>query len=246
MKIVKLTGVLVIGFLVVSGAAWAAATYGVAASLDGTGLLELQTNQMDKGWFNKAGTLDRTKSDIATDYTLGATTCSAAKEGVSYSSVTEGMFVPVYNTVGTAVIGYRWNIVADLSGSQNHWYYHTHCDATVEVHGCDQAISVSITSAVADAAGACRTLDDGTCASASTSATLPAVQDPSVVETDCGGTCDLGTCVSSCESECNDAWPVGGRDNAGNAALKAACNAECHCSCKEADPDCTIGEGECD
>lgn len=246
MTIVRLTGVSVLGFFAAVGAAWAAATYGMTASLDATGLLDLQTNQMDKGWFNRSNTLDRTKSDVVTDYALGATACSEEKAGVSYSSVTDGMFVPVYAGVGTNVVGYRWTIVADLSGSQNHWYYHTHCDATVEVHGCDQPIPVSITSTVEDAAGACRTLDDGSCATTSTSATLAAVQDPSVTDTDCGGTCDLGECVSSCESDCNDAWPVGGRDNAGNAALKAACNADCHCTCKEADPDCTIGVGECD
>ncbi|MFN7145248.1 MAG: hypothetical protein ACK4YP_15855 [Myxococcota bacterium] len=232
--------------LLAGGAAYAATSYGVTAVIDETGLLEVTTSAMDRGWFTRSGTFDRAKTDVSAEYTLGATTCSDAGAGGSLSSVTSGTFLPVYNRAGTAVVGYQWDVVLDLSGAANRWYNHTHCDGSVEVHGCAAAIPVSIQSAVDAASGECRTLDDGTCAAATTSASLPAVQDPDVVETDCGGTCDIGPCVSSCEADCNDAWPVGRGAPHGNAAAKAACNAECHCVCKEADPDCTVGVGECD
>jgi hypothetical protein len=242
----KLSGMFIIGLLASAGAVWAATDYSISATLDRTGLLEIQTSPMDKGWFNTGNTLDRTKSYIVTTYTVGATSCSDAVAGETLSSATSGTFIPIYNTPGRNVTGYYWDIIVDLSGSQNHWYNHTHCDGTVEVHGCAEASPVFITSTVTGPSDNCRTLDRGSCATATTGAKLPAVQDPDVIETNCGGTCDIGTCVSACESDCNDAWPVGGIGNAGNAALKAACNAECHCTCKEAEPYCTIGVGECD
>lgn len=172
--------------------------------IDGTGLLTVQTNQLPKGWFSSRNTFDRAKSNIQTVYSLGATTCSAEKPGGTLNSTTDGGFTTENNPQG-GVIGYYYSVSKDLSASQNHWYNHQHCDGSIEVHGCPQAVPVTVTSTAYDKNGACYTYTDDAgvtrCASDTKAANLGAVQDPDVVDTQCEepASCGIGACVSSCE-----------------------------------------------
>lgn len=190
--------------LLVSGLAIAALSpLIINVGVDGTGLLTVQTDAMPKGWFSSRNTFDRSTSNVQTVYALGATSCSAEKTGGTLNSTVDGGFTSENNPQG-APIAYYYAVSKDLSPAQNHWYNHQHCDGSIEVHGCPQAIPVTVTATAYDKNGACHTYTDNSgvtrCAADTQSASLGAVQDPDVIDTQCAElNCGIGQCVSSCE-----------------------------------------------
>lgn len=202
------------------------------ARLDPTGILELQTGAMPKGWFNLKNTFVGTKTDVRTTVMPGATECSPAKPTLSLSSLAEGSFTAILNANDSNAVGYTYELVRDISAAANHWYTHTHCDGRTEVHGCAAAVPVTVTSTAYDTVtGACRTFtsDAGvtTCAGGTSVVLLTAIQDPDVVDTSCSDSCGIGACVSTCEDTCNTQFS--GR---GAADARRACKSQCVCTCK--------------
>ena len=219
----------------------------ISVVIDGTSgnqTLTVSTDRLPKGWFSSKNALDRAKSNLAVVVTGQATACSTQKDGGTLNSTTDGTFTPDLNSQGK-VDGYYWAGTKDLSSMQNHWWFHTHCDGTTEKHGCDAAITVSVTATAYDKSGACHTYvnDAGqtVCASDTQVATLPAVQDEDVVDTGCqteGDACKLdgqvfGACESSCETTASAA------EAAADAAYAAARAAEDACpAVKDGGKDC--------
>jgi len=248
--------------LAIAGAAiaGAAATFDISVIIvpdivSGNESLTVTTNEMPKGWYTEKGGFDRSKSNVAVTINGDATQCSTSKSGGTLNSVSDGTFTAQLNPAGKPD-AYVWSATKDLSSMQNHWYWHQHCDGTTEKHGCDAAINVSVTATVYDKVGAVRTNEDGSPATATKSATLPAVQDADVVETGCqteGPSCKLdgqvfGACQSSCEANANaqkqaaqDAEKDCAKGNDGNSCRAAAreaarqadvANSACECTCK--------------
>lgn len=188
--------------------------------------LYVSTQPLPKGWFSSRGALDRTKSNLVLTYAMNATACSAAAPGGSASSVTVGNLGAVVNTQGVTT-AYTWDTSVDLASFQNHWYDHQLCDGTVEQLGCDQAIPVDVSVTAYDGAGACLTYVNNAgqtvCASDTATASLPAVQDATVIDTQCDSTCGIGACVSSCEHDC---------ELTGSGKEKQSCKEACVCTCK--------------
>jgi hypothetical protein len=142
--------------VLVAGVAVAATSPFLYASVDiSSGVLSIVTAPMPKGWFSTRNSLDRTKTDLRSTYSFGATACSDAASGGSISSTTQGTFSEVTNPADHTT-AYVWDYMVDLSANANHWYYHHHCDGTVEVHGCAAARPVNLAT-TAYATSSCRT-----------------------------------------------------------------------------------------
>jgi hypothetical protein len=201
-----------------------------SGSLDDNGTLSLVTSRLPKGWFSSKNVLDRKKSSLVLSYALGSTACSTASTLPSNSSGFDGAFTPIYNPPETTAVGYTWEFQKDLSAAQNHWWYHQHCDGTTEVHGCADAIAVTVTLTAYDSSNVCHKYvnDAGqtVCASDSHVYSLAAVQDQTVTETNCGSEavdCNLGQIQSACEAACP-------RDGRGR--ISGACASKCLCESK--------------
>ena len=201
-------------------------------SITTDGLAAVNTAPMPHGWFASKNVLDRTKTELRGSFSFAATECSEAPSDQAINSLRDGQFSPVLNSQGHTR-AWTWSYVADLQAAQNRWYRHRHCDGTVEVHGCAASIPVTLDLVATDPkTGACRTVDStGTCAAVSLASRLAAVQDPDVVDTDCGGgggggddaSCGIGPCVSACEQGCNALSPR---------SAQQRCKQECVCTCK--------------
>jgi hypothetical protein len=201
-----------------------------SGTLDENGSLSLVTSRLPKGWFSSKNVLDRKKSNLVLSYSLAATSCSTASTLPPNSSVFDGSFTPIFNPPETTAVGYTWEFTKDLSVAQNHWWYHHHCDGTQEVHGCMDAIPVTVTLTAYDSSGTCHKYvnDAGqtVCASDSHAYSLAAVQDQTVVETECGSDgpdCNLGPIVAACEAACP-------KDR--NGRVTGACASKCLCESK--------------
>ncbi len=221
---------------VICATAWAATSPLLTSSVVNSGVLSIITNALPKGWFFSGGAFDRPKTNLRVSYSFAATSCSAAAPGGQVSSVTLGTFTPVTNQAGQAT-AYVWDTLIDVSSYQNHYYMHQHCDGTTELHGCAEAIAMTVTTTAYDAAGNCRTyIDDAgvtRCASDTDSTWLPAVQDPDVIDTDCGASCGIGPCVWVCEQNCDASFDCAqGTAGASCRATRQACKQACPCSCK--------------
>jgi hypothetical protein len=223
---------IVCALTIAAATAWAATNpVSIGATIDG-GVLSIWTGSMTKGWFSSSNALDRSKTDLRTTWSFGATTCSAARSGSALSSVAQGNFVPLLNPAG-AVVAYTWDSTVDLASEQNHWWQHMHCDGTVERHGCDQPAAVFVSTTAFAQDGTCRTyLNDAgatVCATATASTWLPAVQDPDVVDAPCEvvDVCGIGACVSQCEHACDDV---------ADKAARQTCKRSCPCDCKATRP----------
>jgi hypothetical protein len=223
-----LVGALVLGISSVALAAASPLLF--SGSLDANGTLTVVTDRLPKGWFSSKNVLDRKKTNLAVSYALAATSCSTASTLPGSSSVFDGTFTPIYNPPETTAVGYTWEFTKDLSSAQNHWWYHRHCDGTMEVHGCIDSIAVTVGMTALEPSGACRTFvnDAGqtVCASDSHSYQLAAVQDQTVEETNCevaGPDCNLGPIQSACEASC----PKGRNGN-----ITGACASKCLCESK--------------
>jgi hypothetical protein len=203
-------------------------------------------NGLPKGWFTKNGAFTRTKTNLRATLDFAGTSCSDAKQSLVVNSTTTGDFTPSLNN-GGQVSGYTWDAIADVSSRQNHWYLHQHCDGTTEVHGCADAVQVTMDIVAVDTASGNCQLDGGICPDFPTqTASLPAVQDPDVVDTDCGGgeegeSCGIGPCVSACEQDCNAAYDARTQRDA-----RELCKQACTCECKKELPDTCPPHHECD
>lgn len=225
-----------------------------ACMLDSTGALSLSTLAMPKGWFNSKNTLDRTKTEIRVTAVLDSTSCVVGAGEQTFSSATLGSFLtgylPVLNPQSKDV-GYVWTMLGDLAAAQNHWNFYTGCDGKKVVVGCPQARGTSFTvEAFEPKSGACRSYLDATnvltCAKDTIAFQLAAVQDPDVVETDCGVTgdpCGIGQCVSARTNDggiCDQTYPVlevpkerGNGTYDANADDRKKCINSASCFCKQ-------------
>jgi hypothetical protein len=151
------------------------------------------------------------KNVTRTTVTVSGTVTDACGTNAPFSGVVPGTW--------TFAPGSNQSCSASWSGSEavpaaaaNHWHYLVKCDGSKVVVGCQSDKTVSITTAI-DGPGN----NDFT---GSTSAIVPAVQDPDEVETGCGGgtadPCDIGACVSACEHACSG----------------PTCHQCCECRCK--------------
>jgi hypothetical protein len=142
------------------------------------------------------------------------------------------------------VNGYFWDTTVDLSAAANHWYRHYHCDGTVEIHGCADAIEVTVTTTAYAANGSCHTYlnDSGqmVCAADTRQASLTSVQDPDEIDV-CStpdNSCGIGECVSACEQGCHSVPATNGQ--------RVACVRACTCTCKAQLPVSCPPHHECD
>ena len=225
-----------VAILVLGGASVAVAAVSpllFSGTLDEYGTLSIATDRLPKGWFSSKNVLDRKKSNLVTSYSLGATACSAASTIPSSNSTFDGTFTPIYNPPENTAVGYTWEFTKDLSVAQNHWWYHHHCDGSLEVHGCADSIPVTVAITAFAPGGACHTYTNDAgqtvCASDSHVYSLVAVQDQTVEETNCAPepTCNLGQLVSACEASCP-------KNSHGH--ITAACANKCVCEAKAALP----------
>lgn len=197
-------------------------------------ILYITTNGLPKGWFSTANSLDRTKTDLRTTYSFGATTCSPAYASGSVSSTSVGNFSSVFAQNGNTT-GYIWDTQVDLASYQNHWYRHYHCDGTIEIHGCDSAIPVSVTTTAYNKNGNCLTYvnDAGqtVCVSDTRTASLPSVQDADVYEV-ClqDPSCGIGQCESACQANCGAQTYSGTIKEQHD--QRQQCRNACECQCK--------------
>jgi hypothetical protein len=241
LRVVSITSAAVL----TAGIAWAATSPLTFSAMITDGVLSISTASLIKGWFSTRNTLDRTKTNLATTWSIGATECSDGGASGSINSTTDGSFEAILNENDSNPIAYTWSVLKDLSAYQNHWYNHTHCDGTVEVHGCAASSPVTVSMTAIGNNGACRTyVDDAgqtVCASDSHQLSLAAVQDADVVDTDCGGdSCGIGQCVQACEHTCDDTYP--GRDQRDE---RQDCKMECPCVCKLQLPSSCPPHDEC-
>ena len=208
------------------------------------GSLTVTTNAIPKGWFTgQGGSFDRSKSDVRLTLGITASDCSS-EVTLNKSSLTDGTFTPVLNPAGKPM-AYTWSLTLALSAYQDHWHNLIHCDGSVEVVGCKEPRVVTISVTAYDEHGACHsyTNDAGetVCASDSRSGLLSSVQDPDQSEV-CqpSGGCDIGSCVSSCQTDgCGNArnCPTGGAGAACRDAI-TACHQCCECVCKSETAGC--------
>jgi hypothetical protein len=196
-------------------------------------ILSISTNTLQKGWFSTSNALDRTKTDLRTDVSYGATTCSPAYASTAITSTVTGNFSAVTNSQG-GVTGYTWDTQLDLASYQNHWYRHFHCDGSVEIHGCDQAIPISVTT-TAYGRNNCHTYvnDSGltVCVADTKTASLPAVQEADVTEI-CAveESCGIGQCEKACQADCTAATYSGTAKQ--QQEQRVQCRNACECQCK--------------
>ena len=229
-----------------------------ATSLDAAGTLTLQTLPMPKGWFSSRDSLDRTKTDLRTTFSIPASGCLPAASG-NYTSTIQGKFVPLTNSAGK-VDAYEWNMLDYLSPYQNHWHYHVGCDGSRTVDGCQEARTVTLDITAYGSDGQCRTYVDANgvtqCASDEITLSLASVQDPDVVvpAADCQAPdCGIGPCESACAQACDAQYPVndvpvgkGGNTTDANAGPRLDCKHACPCQCKALRPaTCQAPDPEC-
>jgi hypothetical protein len=178
-------------------------------SLDGL-FTTITTGEMPKGWFGPAAN----KTLIYVGWSMAPTNCGPAMTGGMSSSNT-GSMIPVLNPNGK-VNGYWWSVVHDLTGMENHWHNQVACDGSTTVVGCPGARTVSY---ILSVNGGC--LADGGICSVNGSVSLPAIQDPDVIETNCTVDCDalLGADVSACQASCANG--------------DSHCHSCCECICKK-------------
>jgi hypothetical protein len=181
-------------------------TVTATASLVGT-VLTVTTSDMPKGWYTKGANFDGNKAPISLSWTVSASSCLAAAGGSA--TTVAGSFTPLLNPQNKPV-GYSWSYSIDLAAHQNHWHNHIACGGAVSVEGCQEARTVNVTLSVA---GACLETDGAVCTDTD-GVVLASVQDPDVVDGNCG--CNIGACVSACQAACND----------------ASCGKCCECGCK--------------
>jgi hypothetical protein len=190
------------------------------AAVDGAGSLTATVGPLPKGLFTHRNLLDRSKSTITLTYNIAQAGDCHGPAGGSATSTAQGTFVPMLNAQGQTT-AYYWTITIDLSGQQNHWHNHIHCDESVHVHGCQQSRDVAIEVRLNNPGDAEWGYDAATLS-------LASVQDPDDVETNCGGGngCDgpaLAACTTACEQEtCAD---LKGK---ARAECAHACNCQCH------------------
>ncbi len=213
----------------------------------------LQTLAMPKGWFSSKNSLDKLKTNLATSITSPATGCKPAIDFVINSSTTGRFDSPQVLNPQSKVVGYIWDYYTDLGGFQNEWHYHTYCDNSQSVDGCQETRTVVATIKAYGPDG-CKTYTDaagfGRCAGDTVSFDLPAVQVATVEETNCAPivNCDIGIgqCVNDLERACNEQFPEhnvttttvdkNGHTKSDttdtNAGARAACKHAAVCECK--------------
>ncbi len=183
----------------------------VTANITTSGsVVTVSTQEMPKGWFTKFGGFYADKSPITLSWSIGASSCLPGASGSA--STADGTFTAIDNPTEHPV-AYVWSDSIDFAAYQNHWHNLIGCDGSTTVVGCPDARTVNVTLSVG---GSCGNNQDKCTDMAS--AQIPSVQDPDVVETNCGGGCPIGPCVSACQHLCNN----------------AKCAQCCECKCKEA------------
>jgi hypothetical protein len=199
-------------------AAFSLTAPGQGFSTDGS--LTVTTNALPKGWFQGSGGFDRAKSEVRVDIEIDDSACSAAST-VTANSKTDGTFTPVYNP-GGQINGYIWSVTLDLSSYRDHWHNQVHCDGSTSVEGCPDPRLVSVTAAVFNQDGTCK-VDAGQCISVSKTGSLTSVQDPDAY--DICAQCDIGSCTSQCEQDCNGDFSTCTSSCSANAeAAKSQCD----------------------
>lgn len=227
--------------LFVAAVAWAAiSTLQITASVT-NGSLSISTSVLPSGWFVTRNTFDNTRTELVTTYTFGGTTCSDPMAGGTLSSVTSGTFAEM-----SSPNGYSWAGSVNISAYANHWHNQYHCDGSVSVIGCDQAIPVTVTTTnvIVNNNGqtGCRTYVNNSgqsvCESDTETTSLAAIYDANLDVTDlCDPSCGIGECSHTCEREYCAGAPPGGKDE---------CMWECTCLCKANLPDSCPAHHECD
>ena len=142
-----------------------------------------------------------------TTVTIGGTVTDTCGTNATYSEVVAGAWTQDSGSDKSCSTSWSGDEAVPAAAA-NHWHNLVQCDGTKVVEGCQSEKTITINTVI-DGPGQ----NDLT---STASATVPAQQDPDVVETGCGS-CDIGPCVSTCQQACAD------KD----------CRNCCECRCKD-------------
>ena len=141
------------------------------------GKVTIKTNELPMWWYYTG--FD--ESPISVFWNTVETPCKEAASG-TFDSETSGSFSTIVNTEDEP-IGYSWSMPHDVEGLANHWHNEIECNSNVTVVGCPNSRPVTYLLSVG---GACE--GSGSRCTTRGWVTLPPVQDPDVVITDCPST----------------------------------------------------------
>jgi hypothetical protein len=191
----------------------------------------IQTGEMPSNWFTSE--LNTTPIDVY--WYIAPSTCRAPASG-SFSSIDNGNLDTVPQPDGS--LGYSWSAQHALANFQNHWHKAIDCNGTTTVVGCQTPRQVSYGLVVG---GACLGANPASCW-ASGSVSLPAIQDPDVVNAQCASQCTatVNACTIRCSDKCSP------NDRSCRRCCECACADEIHSgnpACAEPQASCYFGTG---